>query len=145
MNNREATDMTDPETLAALLRERAMKLISDHSLSISKADLAALAHGKAAGLYEAAAEIGALGVRVSPERAPPENHVIVKGATSSQQDTYSNALPRSTLIAARLEALVLEYTDSGECQECGTEVCRGAKHDPDCVIGQVDAALRGSP
>lgn len=56
--------MTNPvASLAALLRERAMKLISDNSLSISRADPAALAHGKAAGLYEAAAEIEARGVR----------------------------------------------------------------------------------
>lgn len=44
----------------------------------------------------------------------------------------------------RLEALVSEYTDSGECMECGAEVCRNVAHDVDCVIGRVATALEYS-
>jgi hypothetical protein len=51
---------------------------------------------------------------------------------------------RDEQLRATLEALVREYAGGGECLECAAEVCRNIPHDADCVVGRVDAALRGT-
>jgi hypothetical protein len=59
----------------------------------------------------------------------------------ASRGTPISAVPPAPSAYDRLESLIREYTDSGECMECSAEVCRNVAHDVDCVIGQVATAL----
>ena len=57
-------------------------------------------------------------------------------------DSRVEAEPSDLRLKAAIVAVVEHAEESGECRECGAEVCRGSPHeiDPPCRIGTLKHA-----